>query len=143
MQSLIFNPGNLLSLKILSVLISRGRARHSDSEYVVFAEQGKGNDLLQANHNFEQMVKVALSSGVTEDDDNDGNHDKSLSFMLVDVQDSLTEQEGSFFHFEVPSGAHVTEKSSISLVEWYCSKLPCDKYYQLHPVYKISIVRIC
>ncbi|MCL7031503.1 hypothetical protein MKW94_015389 [Papaver nudicaule] len=110
---------------VRSYIQSRGRARQSDSQYVLMLERGNTNqrDLLFDVIKSEHSMTVAAShrdpdAGITK-----------LSCV----------EETEPYYVE-STGASVTVDSSVSLIYRYCEKLPGDKYFQPKPIFQLQLI---
>ncbi|KAF6156089.1 hypothetical protein GIB67_007464 [Kingdonia uniflora] len=112
-----------------SYVQSRGRARQTDSEYVLMIERGniKQRDLL---------FEIFLSEySVT---DTTANRDPDACIPEI----SFADQETNVYMVE-STGASVTADSSVSLIHKYCEKLPKDKYFIPKPIFTYSQSGVC
>ncbi|KAF8393640.1 hypothetical protein HHK36_021886 [Tetracentron sinense] len=109
---------------VRSYVQSRGRARQSDSQYVLMLERGniKQRDLLYDIITSERsMTKTAI------------NRDPDACILKVC---SMEETEA---YFVKSTGASITADSSVTLIYKYCGKLPGDKYFIPKPVFQFSL----
>nr|GEV56653.1 endoribonuclease Dicer homolog 3a isoform X1 [Tanacetum cinerariifolium] len=111
---------------VRSIVQSRGRARKSDSEFIIMLERGNEKqikhvcDIVKSEHSMMDRAK---------------NRDPNTSIVKP-----CNMKETETYYVE-STGASVTADSSISLIHQYCAKLPCDKYDSFHdPIYCHFIV---
>ncbi|KAI3913389.1 hypothetical protein MKW98_003868 [Papaver atlanticum] len=109
---------------VRSYVQSRGRARQSDSQYVLMLERGNTiqRDLLFDVIKSEQSMTTAAShrdpdAGITK----------------------LCCGEDTEPYYVESTGASVTVDSSVSLIYRYCEKLPGDKYFSPKPIFQLSL----
>ncbi|XP_019053854.1 PREDICTED: endoribonuclease Dicer homolog 3b isoform X4 [Nelumbo nucifera] len=109
---------------VRSYVQSRGRARQTDSQYILMLERGniKQRDLLfDVIRSERSMTETAT------------NRDPSACISKVcDVDDINT-------YTVVATGASITADSSVSLIYRYCEKLPGDKYFTPKPTFQLSL----
>ncbi|XP_022864745.1 endoribonuclease Dicer homolog 2-like [Olea europaea var. sylvestris] len=106
------------SATICSFIQSRGRARMQDSDFVLMIKRGD-TAILKRVENYlasgERMRKECLSHA---------------SLPCEPLDNELKSEE--YYKVET-TGAIVTLTSSVSLLYFYCSRLPSDCYYRPHP----------
>ncbi|XP_020528007.1 endoribonuclease Dicer homolog 3a isoform X1 [Amborella trichopoda] len=112
---------------IRSYIQSRGRARHTDSHYVLMLERDNIKDrdaLFDLIRSVQSMRDTTLSRDSAIDN-------------CIPIVSHLDEA----YFYSVPStGATVTLDSSINLLYKYCDKLPGDKYYTPRPAFQYTLV---
>ncbi|XP_022864537.1 endoribonuclease Dicer homolog 2 isoform X3 [Olea europaea var. sylvestris] len=106
------------SATVCSFIQSRGRARMQDSDFVLMVKSGDTATL--------NRVENYLASG-------DIMRKECLSHASLPCE-PLDSKLNSEEYYEVEStGAIVTLSSSVSLLHFYCSRLPSDCYYKPYP----------
>uniref|UniRef100_A0A803L442 Uncharacterized protein n=1 Tax=Chenopodium quinoa TaxID=63459 RepID=A0A803L442_CHEQI len=106
------------SANICSFIQSRGRARMQNSDFLLMVKSGDQDEL--------SRMKNYLSSG-------DVMRKESLSHASLPCQ-PVEFDEFDGISYRVPStGAVVTLSSSVSLIYFYCSRLPSDGYFKPAP----------
>lgn len=107
-----FNPMETLS----SYIQSKGRARHSDSKYVVMLEQ----DMTVLDNTYEKFKCIEKQLDSLE-------RDETLSAPCKREASS----EKSYTNER--TGAKFTTQSAVQLLKYYCDLLPKDEYCDLRP----------
>ncbi|KAG9287939.1 hypothetical protein G9A89_017534 [Geosiphon pyriformis] len=110
---------------------SRGRARRKDSKYIVMLEKDNNREigLLQEMHEAEEVLKQWCQT-LPED--------RKLA-LDEDEEDSDDGVDGSEQRYIVEqTGALLSYDSAVSLLHYYCSKLPRDPYCDLQPQFDIQ-----
>ncbi|KAI3877798.1 hypothetical protein MKW92_013413 [Papaver armeniacum] len=109
---------------VRSYVQSRGRARQSDSQYVLMLERGNTiqRDLLFDVIKSEQSMTAAASHR---------DPDAGITKLCCG-------EETEPYYVE-STGASVTVDSSVSLIYRYCEKLPGDKYFSPKPIFQLSL----
>ncbi|CAH2078579.1 unnamed protein product [Thlaspi arvense] len=113
-----FDPAS----NICSFIQSRGRARMLNSDYLMLVESGA---LLTQS----RLMKY-LSGG-------ERMRQESLHHSLVPCPQLPDDSSEDFFRVE-STGAIVTLSSSVSLIYFYCSRLPSDEYFKPAPRFDIN-----
>ncbi|KAF8089861.1 hypothetical protein N665_0495s0010 [Sinapis alba] len=113
-----FDPAS----NICSFIQSQGRARMPNSDYLMMVKSG---DLLTQS----RLMKY-ISGGKRMRED-------SLSHSHVPCQPLADDSSGDFFRVN-STGAIVTLSSSVSLIYFYCSRLPSDEYFKPAPRFDID-----
>ncbi|XP_026440926.1 endoribonuclease Dicer homolog 3a-like [Papaver somniferum] len=109
---------------VRSYVQSRGRARQSDSQYILMLERGNTiqRDLLFDVIKSEQSMTSAASHR---------DPDAGITKLCCG-------EETEPYYVE-STGASVTVDSSVSLIYRYCEKLPGDKYFSPKPIFQLSL----
>ncbi|KAL8511973.1 hypothetical protein ACS0TY_018436 [Phlomoides rotata] len=107
-----------LSATICSFIQSRGRARMQNSDFVIMV---KSDD-----HLANAKVKKYLESGSMM-------QKECLSRLYLPCQPLSTEIYGEPQYQVECTGAIVTLSSSVALLNFYCSRLPSDRYFKPYP----------
>ncbi|RGB34312.1 hypothetical protein C1646_653906 [Rhizophagus diaphanus] len=109
---------------------SRGRARRKDSKYIVMIEkdnlkeQGILGEMKKAEDDMKEWCQMLPEDRKLQMNDN------------IDDSDDSDDEEGQYFIIP-ETGALLSYESAVSLVSYYCSKLPKDAYCQtFQPDYK-------
>lgn len=110
---------------IRSYIQSRGRARQSDSQFVMMLERGNKRQR-------DQLFDIILSEYSMKQKATSRDPDV---FMLK----ACTVEEKDAYFVDL-TGASVTTDSSVSLIHRYCEKLPGDKYYTPRPNFQFSLI---
>ncbi|RIA97599.1 hypothetical protein C1645_813834 [Glomus cerebriforme] len=99
---------------------SRGRARRKDSKYIVMIEHNnlKEHGILGEMRKAEADMK-AWCQMLPED--------RKLQMAEIDDSDDSDDEEGHYY-INAVTGALLSYESAVSLVGYYCSKLPKDSY---------------
>ncbi|XP_014275311.1 endoribonuclease Dicer [Halyomorpha halys] len=108
-----------------SYIQSKGRARHRDSKYIVFAPSSNSNAFHRNYITFkqsEETLKQELCYG--RDQSRRGGTEAEAELFLYS-------KEVEPFFIDGPIGPKVTVESAISLLNRYCFTLPCDKFTRL------------
>ncbi|CAH8386214.1 unnamed protein product [Eruca vesicaria subsp. sativa] len=113
-----FDPAS----NICSFIQSQGRARMPNSDYLMMVKSG---DLFT-----QSRLKKYITGGKRMRED-------SLSHSLVPCQPLPDDSSGDFFRVN-STGAIVTLSSSVSLIYFYCSRLPSDEYFKPTPRFDID-----
>uniref|UniRef100_A0A1J3CVJ0 Endoribonuclease Dicer-like protein 2 n=1 Tax=Noccaea caerulescens TaxID=107243 RepID=A0A1J3CVJ0_NOCCA len=113
-----FDPAS----NICSFIQSRGRARMQNSDYLMMVKSG---DLLTQD----RLMKF-LSGGKRM-------REESLDHSLVPCPPLPDDLSEDFFRVN-STGAIVTLSSSVSLIYFYCSRLPSDKYFKPAPRFDVN-----
>ncbi|KAL8517842.1 hypothetical protein ACS0TY_009230 [Phlomoides rotata] len=109
-----FDPSSTMC----SFIQSRGRARMQNSDFVIMVE--RGDNLAIAN------VNDFLESGPMM-------RKECLSHADLPCQPLSNEMYGEHLYKVESTGAIVTLNSSVQLLNYYCSRLPSDKYFKPYP----------
>ncbi|XP_073037868.1 endoribonuclease Dicer homolog 2-like [Primulina eburnea] len=109
------------SATVCSFIQSRGRARMQDSDFVLLVESGNVSALAQ--------VKKYLASGTII-------RSECLSHSDLPCE-PLGEKYSEPCYKVESTGAIVTLSSSVSLLYFYCSRLPSDGYFKPYPRWNI------
>ncbi|KAJ7958428.1 Endoribonuclease dicer-like protein [Quillaja saponaria] len=110
---------------IRSYVQSRGRARQTNSQFVIMLERG---NVKQRNQLFDIIKSERSMADAAINRDPDGCTLRACS----------AEETNAYLVYS--TGASVTTSSSICLIHRYCEKLPGDKYFSPKPVFQISSV---
>ncbi|ESQ49771.1 hypothetical protein EUTSA_v10019898mg [Eutrema salsugineum] len=113
-----FDPAS----NICSFIQSRGRARMLNSDYLMMVESG---DLAT----IDRLMKY-LSGGKRM-------REESLHHSLVPCQPFLDDSSEKIYRVD-KTGASVTLSSSVSLIYFYCSRLPSDEYFKPAPRFDVD-----
>ncbi|KAJ4752041.1 Protein Dicer [Rhynchospora pubera] len=108
---------------VCSFIQSRGRARSPDSDYLLLVK--KGDKLM------ENKVLEFLRSG-------EKMREESLKLSSKPCGNLDSELSKECFYLVQKTGAIVTSSSCISLIYYYCSKLPSDRYFKSSPRFVID-----
>ncbi|XP_060673707.1 endoribonuclease Dicer homolog 3a isoform X2 [Ziziphus jujuba] len=108
---------------VRSYVQSRGRARQSNSQFVVMLERG---NMKQRDQLFDVIRSECSMIDTTVNRDPDAHSLKTWTFGGTD---------GYLVH---ATGASVTADSSISLIQRYCEKLPTAKCFASKPTFQFS-----
>ncbi|KAK9673490.1 hypothetical protein RND81_12G170800 [Saponaria officinalis] len=106
------------SFNVCSFIQSRGRARMQDSDFLLMVKSGDVSEL--------SRVKNYLSSGEIM-------RKESLSHASLPCQPVEFDEFDEIFYRVPSTGAIVTLSSSVSLIYFYCSRLPSDGYFKPSP----------
>ncbi|KAK1400758.1 endoribonuclease Dicer-like [Heracleum sosnowskyi] len=106
------------SATVCSFIQSRGRARMQNSEFLLLVKSGDNSSLARVDN--------YLSSGKVM-------RQESLRHAAVPCQPLDTEIYNEVFYRVDSTGAIVTLSSSVSLIYFYCSRLPSDGYFKPFP----------
>ncbi|XP_068665056.1 endoribonuclease Dicer homolog 2 [Aristolochia californica] len=112
-----------LSTNVCSFIQSRGRARMQHSDYLLLVKSGDSTAF--------SKIQKYLSSG-------DMMREESLRQASVPCplpEGGMNEED---FYCVETTGAKVTLSSSTSLIYFYCSKLPSDRYFKPSPRFVID-----
>ncbi|KAL0708763.1 hypothetical protein Bca4012_075189 [Brassica carinata] len=107
---------------ICSFIQSQGRARMPNSDYLMMVESG--------DMGTRSRLKKYISGAKRMRED-------SLSHSLVPYQPLPDDSSGEVYRVD-STGAIVTLSSSVSLIYFYCSRLPSDKYFKPTPRFDID-----
>ncbi|KAL0744505.1 hypothetical protein Bca4012_086018 [Brassica carinata] len=107
---------------ICSFIQSQGRARMRNSDYLMMVESG---DLPTKSR---LMTYISGGKRMRED---------SLRYSHVPCQPLPKDSSGDFYAVN-STGAIVTLSSSVSLIYFYCSRLPSDEYFKPAPRFDID-----
>ncbi|XP_050220026.1 endoribonuclease Dicer homolog 3 isoform X2 [Mercurialis annua] len=102
---------------------SRGRARQSDSQYVIMLERG---NVKQRDQLFDFIRSEWLVTNTAI------NRDPDVWTMKICIP------EETKAYFVDATGASVTADSSVTLIQRYCSKLPSDRYFTPKPKFEFE-----
>ncbi|XVF35247.1 hypothetical protein REPUB_Repub18cG0129200 [Reevesia pubescens] len=108
---------------VRSYVQSRGRARQSNSKFIMMLERGnvkQRNQLYDIIRSEYSMTNTAI------------NRDPDLCLLK-----DQTFEETNVYIVDA-TGASVTADSAVSLIHRYCQKLPGDKYYMPKPSFKTT-----
>ncbi|KAB1225575.1 hypothetical protein CJ030_MR1G020790 [Morella rubra] len=108
---------------VRSYVQSRGRARQSNSQFVVMLERGNGR---QRDQLFDIIRSERTMTDAAVNRDPDAFIPRPCS-----IEDTHT-------YYVNVTGASVTADSSVSLIHRYCEKLPGDKYFVPKPTFQFS-----
>lgn len=108
-----------------SYIQSKGRARHKDSKYIVFAPN-LNSDSFKKNYNTFKLVEETLKKELCHGRDLNRKGGTEAEAELF-----LHNKEVEPFYVDGPTGPKVTVESAISLLNRYCFTLPCDKFTRL------------
>lgn len=106
------------SANICSFIQSRGRARMQNSDFLLMLRRGDDFQL--------SRMKNYLYSG-------DIMRKESLSHASLPCQPIIFDEFDDIYYRVPSTGAIVTLSSSVSLVYFYCSRLPSDGYFKPSP----------
>uniref|UniRef100_A0A803KMM7 Uncharacterized protein n=1 Tax=Chenopodium quinoa TaxID=63459 RepID=A0A803KMM7_CHEQI len=106
------------SSNICSFIQSRGRARMQNSDFLLMVKKGDQDEL--------SRMKNYLYSG-------DVMRKESLSHASLPCQPVEFNEFDGISYFVPSTGAVVTLSSSVSLIYFYCSRLPSDGYFKPAP----------
>ncbi|KAF3609888.1 hypothetical protein DY000_02051583 [Brassica cretica] len=107
---------------ICSFIQSQGRARMPNSDYLMMVESRD----MQTQSRLKKYISGAKR--MRED---------SLSHSLVPCQPLPDDSSGEVYRVD-STGAIVTHSSSVSLIYFYCSRLPSDEYFKPTPRFDID-----
>ncbi|XP_034923676.1 endoribonuclease Dicer homolog 2 [Populus alba] len=105
------------SATVSSYIQSRGRARKQNSDYLLMVKRG--------DFSTQARLENYLASG-------DIMRRESLRHAYIPCSPLLGELDDEFYRVE-GTGAVVTLSSSVSLIYFYCSRLPSDRYFKPAP----------
>ncbi|XWS70161.1 hypothetical protein CRYUN_Cryun03dG0025400 [Craigia yunnanensis] len=108
---------------VRSYVQSRGRARQSNSQFIMMLERGnlkQRNQLYDIIRSEYSMTNTAM------------NRDPDLRLLK-----ERTFEETNVYIVD-STGASITADSAVSLIHRYCEKLPGDKYYMPKPSFKLT-----
>lgn len=108
---------------VRSYVQSRGRARQSDSQFIIMLERGNTE---QRDQLFDIIRSEYSMTDTATNRDPDGY---TLKAYTIEEMDS---------YFVDSTGASVTADSSVSLIHRYCEKLPGDKYFTPKPFFHFT-----
>ncbi|GMH07608.1 hypothetical protein Nepgr_009448 [Nepenthes gracilis] len=108
---------------VCSFIQSRGRARMPNSDFLIMVNSGDDSEL--------SRVKNYVSSG-------DMMRKESLSHASLPCGPAEFDQYDDMFYRVESTGALVTLSSSVSLIYFYCSRLPSDGYFKPYPRFIID-----
>ncbi|KAI3507009.1 hypothetical protein L1887_21714 [Cichorium endivia] len=108
---------------VCSFIQSRGRARMLDSDFLLLVKSGDDKTLNKVNN--------YLSSGIKMRDESLSHADEPCGPLEKDMFDE------EVYHVE-STGATLSLSSSISMVYFYCSRLPSDGYFKPYPRFIID-----
>ncbi|CAA0821254.1 Endoribonuclease Dicer homolog 2 [Striga hermonthica] len=111
------------SATICSFIQSRGRARMPNSDFVLMVKRDDSSALSRVN--------MYLTSG-------DIMRKECLSHSHLPCEPLHNEMYGESWYEVKSTGAIVTMSSSVSLLYYYCSRLPSDRYFKPNPYYDIN-----
>ncbi|KAH9620604.1 hypothetical protein KSS87_015515 [Heliosperma pusillum] len=106
------------SYNVCSFIQSRGRARMQNSDFLLMVKRGDASEL--------SRVQSYLSSGEIM-------RKESLSHTSLPCQPVEFDEFDDIFYRVPSTGAIVTLSSSVSLIYFYCSRLPSDGYFKPSP----------
>ncbi|XP_074292771.1 endoribonuclease Dicer homolog 2-like [Silene latifolia] len=106
------------SYNVCSFIQSRGRARMQNSDFLLMVKSGDASEL--------SRVQNYLSSGEVM-------RKESLSHASLPCQPVEFDEFDDIFYRVPSTGAIVTLSSSVSLIYFYCSRLPSDGYFKPSP----------
>ncbi|KAL3520480.1 hypothetical protein ACH5RR_018629 [Cinchona calisaya] len=106
------------SATVCSFIQSRGRARMQSSDFLIMVKSGDKSTLAQ--------VRNYLASG-------DRMRQESLRHSSVPCAPLKTELHKEVCYKVQTTGAFVNLSSSVQLLYFYCSRLPCDGYFKSYP----------
>ncbi|KAL9234863.1 hypothetical protein vseg_009681 [Gypsophila vaccaria] len=106
------------SFNVCSFIQSRGRARMQNSDFLLMVKSGDAFEL--------SRVKNYLSSGEIM-------RKECLSHASLPCQPIEFDEYDEIFYHVPSTGAIVTLSSSVSLIYFYCSRLPSDGYFKPSP----------
>ncbi|KAL1827714.1 hypothetical protein ACET3Z_006126 [Daucus carota] len=112
-----------LSATVCSFIQSRGRARMQNSEFLLLVKSGDKTSLARVD-NYLASAQVMRQ--------------ESLRHVAVPCQPLDTKIYNEVFYRVDSTGAIVTLSSSVSLIYFYCSRLPSDGYFKPFPRFKID-----
>ncbi|KAI3750881.1 hypothetical protein L2E82_21772 [Cichorium intybus] len=112
-----------LASTVCSFIQSRGRARMQDSDFLLLVKSGDEDTLNKVN-------KYLLSGKIMRDEAL-SHADEPCGALEKDVFDEVV------YHVE-STGATLSLSSSISMVYFYCSRLPSDGYFKPYPRFVID-----
>lgn len=113
-----FDPAS----NICSFIQSQGRARMPNSDYLMMVERG--------DMDTQSRLKKYISGAKRMRED-------SLSHSLVPCKPLPDDSSGEVYRVN-STGAIVTLSSSVSLIYFYCSRLPSDEYFKPTPRFDID-----
>ncbi|KAK2645038.1 hypothetical protein Ddye_020233 [Dipteronia dyeriana] len=108
---------------VRSYVQSRGRARQTDSQFIMMLERGnmkQRDQIYDIIRSERSMTDTAI------------NRDPDACFLR-----SCNFEKTNAYTVDA-TGASVTVDSSVSLIHHYCEKLPVDKYYTPKPIFKYN-----
>ncbi|KAJ3701550.1 hypothetical protein LUZ61_005255 [Rhynchospora tenuis] len=108
---------------VCSFIQSRGRARSPGSDYLLLIKKG--------DKSMENKVTEFLKSG-------EKMREESLKLSSKPCGNLDSELSKECFYLVEKTGAIVTSSSCISLIYYYCSKLPSDRYFKSSPRFVID-----
>ncbi|KAL6504014.1 hypothetical protein OROGR_025937 [Orobanche gracilis] len=108
---------------ICSFIQSKGRARMPNSDFVLMV---KGDDASALSR-----VKNYLASG-------DIMRKECLNHTHLPCEPLANEMHGECWYEVESTGAIVTTSSSVTLLNFYCSRLPSDRYFKPYPYCSIN-----
>ncbi|XP_007012461.2 PREDICTED: endoribonuclease Dicer homolog 3 [Theobroma cacao] len=108
---------------VRSYVQSRGRARLSNSQFIMMLERGN----VQQRNQLYDIIRSEYSVTTTAI-----NRDPDLCLLK-----NPTVKETNVYIVDA-TGASVTADSAVSLLQRYCEKLPGDKYYVPKPSFKLT-----
>ncbi|XP_074263161.1 endoribonuclease Dicer homolog 2-like [Silene latifolia] len=106
------------SYNVCSFIQSRGRARMQNSDFLLMVKRGDAAEL--------SRVQNYLSSGEIM-------RKEALSHASLPCQPVEFDEFDEIFYRVPSTGAIVTLNSSVSLIYFYCSRLPSDGYFKPSP----------
>lgn len=114
---------------MIAYVQSRGRARHRNSKYLHMLEDGN-------NHHRERLLEVRYDEQIMRDFCRGLSHDRKIG----EFDDELTRLEDKLFpsYVDATSGAKLTYRSSLAVLNHYVATLPGPRQTMLQPSYIIS-----
>ncbi|NP_001316343.1 endoribonuclease Dicer 2d isoform X3 [Solanum lycopersicum] len=110
------------STTVCSFIQSRGRARMQNSDFILMVRKGDDATLTRMQ-NYKASVEIMRQESL-----------RHASIPCSTLHDELYDE-----CYKVEStGAVVTLSSSVSLLDFYCSRLPSDGYFKPDPTYVIN-----
>nr|AVK59458.1 Dicer-2-PA [Nezara viridula] len=108
-----------------SYIQSKGRARHKDSKYIVFAPN-ENSDSFHKNYSIFKLAEETLKQELCY-----GKDRSRKGGTEAEAEIFLYTKEVEPFYINGPTGPKVTVESAIPLLNRYCFTLPCDKFTRL------------
>lgn len=106
------------SANVCSFIQSRGRARRQDSNFLLMVDRGNASEL-------SRMQKYLSSAELMREE--------SLNHASIPCQPLEYDEVDEIFYRVPRTGATVRLSSSVSLIYFYCSRLPSDGYFKPYP----------
>ncbi|XP_049703708.2 endoribonuclease Dcr-2 isoform X2 [Helicoverpa armigera] len=114
-------------LEYRSYIQSKGRARSSESSYVILIEKSQQNNFMKSYEQFQHTEQIIQRILIGSSDDRNEPTSSAIDQQLYKDEDVEP--------FITPNGSRLSSVSAISLLNRYCSVLPHDQFTVIIPIW--------